>query len=302
MIQRNMNIQKIILFIILLFFIYILLANLFMIENLEVSTPTNPITIDYAQISGDIESNSLIHNSPDEDYRKQYIIDKINGTFTKNEYDILVRARQHATSPTTSAPVPVQSIADNNLNFIHGLDKWQTKYFPESIIGPNGIGLAPTILTKFGTDSYGFTFPRSYVQLQFMGYSKYNFYQTPFVSLQTAIVLKEGTYTLKYNIQTRPNMSWDIDSRSIGIMSMVNKTVSPLFLFYKMDENKKRVAFLKDETKLTPEILKFTISKEDAEYPTLFTFIFIVTDPTITNNCTIGLGDIEILNCEYNAC
>ena len=66
---------------------------------------------------------------------------------------------------------------------------------------------------KDAPDSYGFTFTRNYLQVQFTGYSQYKFTQNPFITIRTNVKLNPGNYTLKYNIQTRPNFSWEHDKQ-----------------------------------------------------------------------------------------
>jgi hypothetical protein len=256
--------------------------------------------------AANVESNNLIHSSPNEQYMKQYVMDNVNNTFTNNEYDMKIIAVKPA--PTTPVVYPTSPPLipsyNPNLNFAADLSGWAVSYFPDSIVGLNGIGITPTITVKNGTDSYGFTFPKKYVQIQFTGFSQYNFNGIiPFITLQTSLTLNPGYYTLSYDIQTRPGLPIDKDSRTIGIMAMANTTNNIPFLFSTPGTNGgPRTPVLTDETKLTPQSLKFYISKADAMNPVVLSFVFIVSDPKVTNNCTVAIGDIELLNCQYNSC
>lgn len=294
-----------VLFFILVLFILLILNKCYPIEGFYVTTTPPPST------SADIESNILVRSSPNQQQRRQYVIDNVDQTFIQNEMDLLIRSKKH--EPSTPAPIatspPLKPSQNPNLNFSNGMDGWNVIYFPESIIGPNGIkgpngiSFKPNIEVKDSSDSYGFTFNHHYLQVEFKEYYKYKFHQNPFISIQTAILLNPGYYKLNYNIQTSPNYPIEKDKRTIAIMATINNTYANTpFLFSKKDADDNQIASLTDETKLTKQSMDFYISKLDAMNPIVLSFIFIVTDPKITDNCTVAIGDIEILNCQYNSC
>lgn len=60
-----------------------------------------------------------------------------------------------------------------------------------------------------------------------------------------------------------------------------------------------RISTVDDENKLVPQNNLFYISEEESNNDTTIGFIFTVTDPLNTGDCTVALGDIDLKYCGY---
>lgn len=193
----------------------------------------------------------------------------------------------------------------DNLDFSKEFDGWEIIYNPDFVIGPGGSGPKPNMFIKSTKDIFGFTFPSTYLQVQFSDFDNSYFYNVvpyPSVTFRTYAKLEPGIYSLTYLIQTRPNYPLSYDKRTVSIHSEVNGYYNVPFLFSKKDPDGNYIQSLPDETLLIPQNILFNVTEDDARKPIDINIIFTVNDYKNTKDCNVAIGNIKLEKCDHGFC
>ena len=190
-------------------------------------------------------------------------------------------------------PAPAQWLSQpclDNLNFSQGnLNEWNVSYNWDI----SNTKIQPIINVISSQNNFGFTFPSNYVQLQFKGFQSYSG-TTPIVTLETVANLDYGYYSIDYFIQTRPNYTPKTVSIQAAVVMTGNNGAINTVTNNEFSFSKKQIP---DETVISPQNIIFFVSSDCATNPVKIQFIFKVTDPTTTTDCTVGLGNTTIRSC-----